>query len=243
VKEIQFCGNLNAAGHIMAPPDNLLDEIGSLTSPNMRRIKPSLKPLLNGWTGIPGYMATMPHIKSFCRYKSEASTGKTILDWFLLCSHNFSRPAWGQKQKNKETGETQLSIESFEVGVLFMPSHFLGSEGGEGTARPFSNTPTHSRMGFNGIVNTQKIEFDFEPQFVVESEATEVSSGGENEIEFQLPYDLSRTSKYVKGDIPWVSERSERALTKTSILAMNHHPRNGYRHNIMATSTSKLTLY
>ena len=28
-----------------------------------------------------------------------------------------------------------------------------------------------------------------------------------------------------------VSERSERALMKTSILAMNQHPRNGYRHN------------
>ena len=28
-----------------------------------------------------------------------------------------------------------------------------------------------------------------------------------------------------------VSERSERALRKTRILAMNQHPRNGYRHN------------
>jgi len=28
-----------------------------------------------------------------------------------------------------------------------------------------------------------------------------------------------------------VSERSERALMKTSTLAMNRHPRNGYRHN------------
>tara|TARA_B110000305_G_scaffold160084_1_gene177122 strand:+ start:326 stop:598 length:273 start_codon:yes stop_codon:yes gene_type:complete len=28
-----------------------------------------------------------------------------------------------------------------------------------------------------------------------------------------------------------VSERSERALMKTSILAMNRIPRNGYRHN------------
>ena len=40
-----------------------------------------------------------------------------------------------------------------------------------------------------------------------------------------------------------VSERSDRALRKTRILAMNHHPRNGYRHNIMATSTAKLTLF
>jgi len=29
------------------------------------------------------------------------------------------------------------------------------------------------------------------------------------------------------------------ALMKTSILAMNQHPRNGYRHNIMATSTKR----
>jgi len=36
---------------------------------------------------------------------------------------------------------------------------------------------------------------------------------------------------------------SERAFWKTSVLAMNQHPRNGYRHNIMATSTSKLTIF
>jgi magnesium-transporting ATPase (P-type) len=45
------------------------------------------------------------------------------------------------------------------------------------------------------------------------------------------------TNMRLKGnEFCMVSERSERALRKTSILAMN--PANGYRHNIMATSTN-----
>ena len=47
----------------------------------------------------------------------------------------------------------------------------------------------------------------------------------------------------LKEEAKEVSERSELALWKTSILAMNQHPRNGYRHYITATSTTKLTLF
>jgi len=43
----------------------------------------------------------------------------------------------------------------------------------------------------------------------------------------QIKYD-KLNKKMTKAE---VSERSERALMKTSILAMNRIPRNGYRHN------------
>jgi len=49
----------------------------------------------------------------------------------------------------------------------------------------------------------------------------------------------------VQPQLSEVSERSERALMKTSILAMNQHPRLGYRHLTLcigyATSTTELT--
>jgi len=58
---------------------------------------------------------------------------------------------------------------------------------------------------------------------------------------------LSQTLSKIEGKFEMVtaeikvSERSERALMKTSILAMNQHPRNEMPTDIMATSTTKLT--
>ncbi|XVF25982.1 hypothetical protein REPUB_Repub13aG0261100 [Reevesia pubescens] len=46
--------------------------------------------------------------------------------WLLLTSANLSKAAWGALQKNN----SQLMIRSYELGVLFLPSH-IKEEGGE----------------------------------------------------------------------------------------------------------------
>ncbi|GKV41727.1 hypothetical protein SLEP1_g49225 [Rubroshorea leprosula] len=60
-----------------------------------------------------GRCRAMPHIKTFTRYNGQK------LAWFLLTSANLSKAAWGALQKNN----SQLMIRSYELGVLFLPSH------------------------------------------------------------------------------------------------------------------------
>lgn len=55
----------------------------------------------------------MPHIKTYCRLSNDCKE----ISWFCLTSANLSKAAWGQLQKNG----SQLSILSFEIGVLFLP--------------------------------------------------------------------------------------------------------------------------
>lgn len=54
----------------------------------------------------------LPHIKTFLRHR-----GSTIF-WMLLGSHNLSRPAWGY---TTDKGR-KLTIGSYELGVMFLPS-------------------------------------------------------------------------------------------------------------------------
>lgn len=53
-----------------------------------------------------------PHIKSYWKLYSDGT-----LAWMCLTSANFSKPAWGEIQKN-----TRFSLSNFEAGVLFLPS-------------------------------------------------------------------------------------------------------------------------
>lgn len=49
----------------------------------------------------------------------EASPSQVFeLPWCLLTSHNLSKPAWGELQKNGQ----QLFIRSYELGVLCLPA-------------------------------------------------------------------------------------------------------------------------
>lgn len=56
-----------------------------------------------------------PHIKSYTRISPGPSNIQAA--WFLLTSANLSKAAWGALEKK----ETQLSIRSYELGVLFFP--------------------------------------------------------------------------------------------------------------------------
>ncbi|GMH47648.1 hypothetical protein TrRE_jg9092, partial [Triparma retinervis] len=94
------------------------------------KIKPHLAPLLHRW-GNPSLPRTKaaPHIKTFLRYKTDARSGEPTgeLGWAMMASHNFSMAAWGAVQKKGK----QLSIEHYELGVLFTERDFR-AEGGEG---------------------------------------------------------------------------------------------------------------
>eukprot|EP00892_Ulva_mutabilis_P008980 jgi/Ulvmu1/6454/UM003_0084.1 len=74
--------------------------------------KPFLRALWSRWGAALGPRSrAMPHIKSFCRYSGDE------VAWFLLGSHNLSKAAWGELQKER----TSLFIRSYELGVLCLP--------------------------------------------------------------------------------------------------------------------------
>ncbi|XP_017656296.1 tyrosyl-DNA phosphodiesterase 1 isoform X3 [Nannospalax galili] len=65
-----------------------------------------------------GRSNAMPHIKTYMRPSPDFSK----LAWFLVTSANLSKAAWGALEKNG----TQLMVRSYELGVLFLPSAFIG---------------------------------------------------------------------------------------------------------------------
>uniref|UniRef100_A0A2K5HHC7 Tyrosyl-DNA phosphodiesterase 1 n=1 Tax=Colobus angolensis palliatus TaxID=336983 RepID=A0A2K5HHC7_COLAP len=84
-----------------------------------------------------GRSNAMPHIKTYMRPSPEFSK----IAWFLVTSANLSKAAWGALEKNG----TQLMIRSYELGVLFLPSAFIGH--GYGT---FLMSKHRIRMGTCG---------------------------------------------------------------------------------------------
>ncbi len=63
-----------------------------------------------------GRSRCMPHIKSYVRLSQDLERAS----WFVLTSANLSKAAWGLKTKSNS-----LMIQSFEVGVLFLPKYVL----------------------------------------------------------------------------------------------------------------------
>ncbi|CAM9694407.1 unnamed protein product [Ectocarpus sp. 13 AM-2016] len=110
-----------------------------------------LRPLLRKWKGNPAVNRTRdaPHIKSYLRYREVAGENgmETRVDgdevaWFLLTSSNLSRSAWGYLNK----ASTVLTLRSFEMGVMFLPSLLRGpsqdaDDGNAAKASGFTCTP------------------------------------------------------------------------------------------------------
>lgn len=77
--------------------------------------KDFMTPLFRQYKAMPESRGRVtPHIKCFTRHRDSH------LAWVCLTSANLSKAAWGALQK----GNTQLMIRNFEIGVLFLPSHF-----------------------------------------------------------------------------------------------------------------------
>ena len=78
------------------------------------RQKDLVKEVFHQWkASLSGRTEASPHIKTYCRMSPD----NISMSWFLLTSANLSKAAWGELQLN----QTQLSIRSFELGVLFLP--------------------------------------------------------------------------------------------------------------------------
>ncbi|KXZ55436.1 hypothetical protein GPECTOR_3g86 [Gonium pectorale] len=86
----------------------------SIPGPAKNVAKPFMRRYFAPWGGeTVGRQRAMPHIKTYTRYRGQQ------LAWFLVTSHNLSKAAWGELQKNG----TQLMIRSYEMGVLVTPAH------------------------------------------------------------------------------------------------------------------------
>ncbi|KAK9862018.1 hypothetical protein WJX84_001427 [Apatococcus fuscideae] len=76
--------------------------------------KPFLQPCWRRFGGQPaGRQRASPHLKTYTRHTSEGE-----MAWTMMGSHNLSKAAWGTLQKKG----TQLSILSYELGMLFTPT-------------------------------------------------------------------------------------------------------------------------
>ncbi|CAB1111323.1 unnamed protein product [Ectocarpus sp. CCAP 1310/34] len=134
---------------------------GKYKWPNMNNYRsntplPELRPLLRKWMGNPAVNRTRdaPHIKSYLRYREVAGENgaETRVDgdevaWFLLTSSNLSRSAWGYLNK----ASTVLTVRSFEMGVMFLPSLLRGpsqdADDGNDAANASGFTCTPGEMG------------------------------------------------------------------------------------------------
>jgi hypothetical protein len=99
-----------------------------------------------------GRLRVGSHLKSFVRYavrREPDGVGGVAtvprLAWCLISSHNYSKPAWGLLEKNG----TQLFVQSFEIGVLFLPSRYQRFQ------RTFSLTPNHPLLGLSSAAHRE----------------------------------------------------------------------------------------
>ncbi|GMH65546.1 hypothetical protein TrRE_jg9132 [Triparma retinervis] len=201
---------VRSGGAIPAQLKNVLTEGGEK---NSYILKESIAKHLHLWRsgGDSDRTLAAPHIKSFTRFSEDGQ-----LSYFLLASHNFSKSAWGQIQLKGK----QLSMDSYELGVLFKPSLFFESddETGEDENECFSCTPTHPKLGLFGFVNTKKLRY---PKAAVKlvSDASVSGACPEGTLLCPVPYALP-PQKYVQGDVPWCSDFShanERSFTMPQV--------------------------
>ncbi|XVE51161.1 hypothetical protein DITRI_Ditri02bG0017000 [Diplodiscus trichospermus] len=134
-----------------------------------------------------GRCRAMPHIKTFTRYKGQK------LAWFLLTSANLSKAAWGALQKNN----SQLMICSYELGVLFLSSHFKEEDGGFSCT---GNGGSSMDIGKCGSVGNSEV-----PKTKLVTLAWQGSKTSEV-IPLPVPYELP-PQPYTSEDVPWSWDR------------------------------------
>ncbi|CAM9540942.1 unnamed protein product, partial [Heterosigma akashiwo] len=194
-------------------PGSIKNMFGSVENARKNNPKPFLAQVLHLWKGeeLSGRNTAMPHIKTYCRWVKKEHKPAEYL-WFLLTSCNLSKAAWGTLQKNK----SQLMIRSYEMGVLFLRSHFSGKH-----HTRFSCTPLHPKLGAvlpipstpGPLKRTFSLEIKFVSSFSL-SQAQRERYYSQSESDgrvvdtlcFPVPYVLP-APKYGKDDWPWVWDR------------------------------------
>lgn len=148
---------------------------------------------LHKWDAVgSGRGRTMPHIKTVCRYRIR---DPSRVDWLYLGSANLSSYAWGSPQKNNSC----LAVQSFELGVLFLPSLYCKST--------FSVTASIPR-GVSPVVAEERELFCFEAyrgfQKSRPSKLAETAVEGQclTSVPLPIPYSLPPV-KYDFSDVAW----------------------------------------
>ena len=81
------------------------------------------RPLLNPVSAVSAVSAHHHHQQLQQQQEERhAAIGDVELAWFLLTSANLSQAAWGTFKAETQSCSEQLTIKSFELGVLFLPS-------------------------------------------------------------------------------------------------------------------------
>eukprot|EP00752_Nemacystus_decipiens_P007419 g6633.t1 len=148
-----------SGGSICCNTDNMYG--GGFKRPDMSKYRsndptPELKPILRKWKGNPltNRARDAPHIKTFLRYREVPVVGQdgneeTKVDgnqvaWCLLTSSNLSTSALGFLDKKGSQSAPQLTLRSFELGVMFLPSLLarpLRDPGDDAEGLAFTCTP------------------------------------------------------------------------------------------------------
>lgn len=179
-----------------------LDGYGSGSSIHCKLAKPvqaktfaHMKPMLCQWAGDSesdqetsgamrqrlvreaGRRRAAPHIKTFICFSDSSCT---LINWALLTSANLSKQAWGER----ENKNGDVSISSYEIGVLFWPE-LLADEKTQAVMVPTFKTDM--------------------PEAVECQLDTGIEKPNRAVIGFRMPYDLPLVP-YKSGDMPWYAE-------------------------------------
>ena len=119
-----------------------------------------------------GRRRVMPHIKSFLRHRGQH------LAWLYLGSSNLSRAAWGEV--TGQGSAVKVTMKSFELGVVFVPSLLTGINGNAGPLRMVTTVSTEAAAagGRAGVTPDGRC------------------------LALPVPYELSPVP-YNKDDVPW----------------------------------------
>lgn len=151
-----------------------------------------------------------------CRFRGQQ------IAWAMLTSHNLSRAAWGELQKNG----TQIQVRSYEMGVLFLPS--LEAAYRRHRHRAFSCLPSHGpghlprhfRFGLptpRDAETSPTVNVLPEAQCLVEFETASASSEPKGEpqgaasvqrVPLPLPFALP-PRPYLPEETPWMADAEQ----------------------------------
>jgi tyrosyl-DNA phosphodiesterase-1 len=175
---------------------------GSMPCPD-KNMKDFLRPLLHRWRGVDARHAAMPHLKSYARVLPSGE-----IAWAIMTSSNLSKAAWGELQKDG----SQLQIRSYELGVLFLPSHY---QSGPHAAVAVASKAAFSSGGAN-VLGKRKADEECEPVRFFASEraahagqASSHTSAVSSQHRFcPFPFDALAPS-YQRGGMPVIDHSQE----------------------------------
>jgi tyrosyl-DNA phosphodiesterase-1 len=169
----------------------------SSSSGNKPKLLEGFQGRLRCWDGSPSGRQRAPaHMKCYFPYR-QTGDGDVELAWFVLTSANLSQAAWGVYQTNGN----QLYIKSYELGVLFLPSHMKHID----YSRHFSCTPSHMLLGQDHPI--AQLRESSEKSVIFKVGLQQHSQENDNNqiiVQFPVPFKTPPVSYASETDYPWL---------------------------------------